>query len=137
VRPVDDAIPDDEWLYRSFAPVDITGDGEHLLPDAIDLPSTSCNRARYALPESVRVPGRPEDTGIAWVCAGDLPPASRSPGNVTYDWSADDVPLDDNDAHAEVRVLRDGVCVPGHRPASKAYQRQLRTELALRFRVLR
>lgn len=111
MRPADDAIPDDERLYRSFAPADRAGDGEHLFPDAIDLPSTSCNRARYALPESVRVPGRPEDTGIAWVCAGDLPPASRSPGGVAYGWRADDVPLDDNDAHAEVRVRRDGVYV--------------------------
>lgn len=79
MRPADAAVPDDERLCRSYAPAHLAGDGEHLLHDAIDLPSTSCNRARHAPLESVRVPGRPEDTGIAWMCAGDLPPGGVDP----------------------------------------------------------
>lgn len=136
MRLPDPDVPPDERLYRSFAPARRARDAEHLLPEAVDLPSTSCNRARYAQPESVLVSARPLDTGIAWVCGGDLPPTSRSPGGVLYGWRVDDVPLDDNDAHAEVRLLRDGAYVPGHRPASKLYQLRLREELALRFRVI-
>ncbi|MDP3212499.1 MAG: hypothetical protein Q8S73_00235 [Deltaproteobacteria bacterium] len=136
MRPPDAAIPPDERLYRSVAPLGLASDGEHLLPQAVQLPSTSCNRERYADPESVLVAERPADTGVAAVCGRDLPPASQSPGGVTYGWRADDVPLDENDAHAEVRLLRDGQYVEGHRPASKLFQHQLREQLALRFRIV-
>ena len=136
MRLPDPSVPPDERLYRSFAPLRAR-DGERLLPEAVDLPSTSCNRARYAAPESVLVPERPHDTGIAWVCGRELPPASRSPGGVAYGWRTEDVPLEENEAHAEVQLLRAGEYVAGHRPASKVYQIELREALALRFRVLR
>lgn len=136
MRLHDAHVPPAERLYRSFAPTAYTSDGDHLLAEALDLPSTSCNRDAYAPPESVLIPGRPRDTGIAWISGEQLPTPEPSPGGVSYGWRVDDVPRPENEAHAEVRLCRAGVYEPGHTTGSKVYTLRLREQLANRFRVL-
>lgn len=136
MRAAEGAIPANERLYRSANPANLV-DGDRLLAAGVDLPSTSCNRERYSAPESVFVTRRPLDVVVVVMRAGDLPAPQVSPAGITYAWRADDVPLEENDAHAEVRLLRDGVYSPGHRPASKAMRDALSAALADKFRALR
>ncbi len=136
MRPADSALPGTERLFRSIAPSAEYIDGDRVLGAAVQLPSTSCNREKYGDPESVLVPERPADTGVIGIRAGDVPLPSASPNGVPYDWIAADDPLPHNEAHAEVRLRRGGVYDKGHRPNSKPFREQLRSELASRFRVV-
>lgn len=135
MRQPDLSLPPEELLFRSARPAALVMDGDRVLPEAVQLPSSSCNRERYALPESVLVAERPADTCVVQIAAGDLPAPMTSLAGVTYDWLAADDPLPANEAHAEIRLCRSGMYNRNHRP-NAAMAERLQVALAERFRVL-
>lgn len=134
-RQADGSIPDDEDLLRTSSPASLRVGGI-LLPEAIDLPATSCDRSSLRSAEEAFNPGRPDETCVAAIPPKDLPGELVSPGGVVYAWLAADDPIAENDAHAEIRLLRGGRYDAGHKPASKAFRDKLRDALSSRFRVV-
>lgn len=135
VRLPDDTLPPSELLYRSISPKEWI-DGDAVLDAAIDLPATSFNRSSYSRPEDVLIAERPDDTGIAELRVGDLPPPMMAPGGEMWEYLAADDPTDKNPAHAEVRVKTVGQPYQMKKPGSKAFKRLLREALAGRMRVI-
>lgn len=142
MRSPDSSIPAEEHLFRSASPADLR-DGTALLPEWLSLPSVSCNRSAYSEPGSVLTKERPNDTYVAEITVGDIPGPIRSPdGATTYQWSAVDDPLGPcdrggpNDAHAEIRLLRNGTYDPKRKPNSPAFKLKVRDALVTKFRLI-
>jgi hypothetical protein len=124
-------IPLDEELYRRARAEHV--DGDHLMPDAIELPASSVNRSKYSQPKDVTTADRPV---AAKTTPQQFPPPATSPGNVQYEFRAEDVP-EEGDAHAEIRLRRVGMDYdPRHKPNSSAFKGELRARLAAVFRVV-
>jgi len=132
MREVDEPIPEDERLFRSIGREDV--DGDHLLPGAIELPAMSVNRSKYD-PDPRNVI-RGNDTGVAVTTSRQLPTPMTSPGDVTYEFFASDVPSE-GDAHAELRLRRRGDQYdPKHKVKSATFKLELKQALAKSLRVL-
>lgn len=138
IRDIDEPIPTDEKLYRSVAAEHVADN--HVLPDAVELPRCSFNRAKYSSPEDVLVESRPTENGILWLCAGDLPepvPRETSAGEPYEFFTADD-PTEDNEAHAEVRVRpKNGTFNLKAKISSKTTKAKAKAALAAKLRVHR
>ncbi len=102
------AFAADEQLYRRCTMDEVAGD--RLDPMAIDLPGTSVNRSLLSAPISVLGPGQGKH-GVARFIVGDLPPpciVRRANGRQeSIRFEPVHVPIDGNDAHSEIRVMRE------------------------------
>lgn len=95
-------IPPDERLFRRLR--DHHRVGQIVLPEAVDLDGSSCDRERYRNAQDLIGSSWPH---VAWVTAERLPREERPPGqDLTWEFFAVDEPLVDNGAHCEIRVRR-------------------------------
>lgn len=137
-REAESGVPLDEALYRSVSVEDVSGDD--VLPQAVDMPRCSFNRARYSEPEDVLTANRPADNGIVTVKGEWLPgPVPRQPGGEgkPYEFFVADDPTPDNDAHCEVRIRpQEGAFSKNHK-VNKVVRAKAKDELARRLRILR
>lgn len=94
--------------------------GEFVLPGAVDLEGQSVNRAKYNPEPRAVMSNERRDVAVAGVQPKDLPGPQPSPTGVTYLFHADDLPEDENAAHAEIRVHRAGSgWSKNHRPSAQ------------------
>lgn len=97
-------IPTTERLFRRLRPDHFIG--RQVLPEAVDLRGSSCDREAYRKPEQLVTAEWP---GVAYTTTGDLPravaPTKEPP---TWEYFSVDLPLESNDAHCEVRLRRSG-----------------------------
>lgn len=102
-RAADPDFAQVEHLYRRcLATEQDPGDPERLFPDQISFyPDWSVNREKFSRPEDVLYPGF-LNWGIAAFQVQDIPAPYQTEGNVTYHWTAQHVPLEDNYPHTEV-----------------------------------
>jgi hypothetical protein len=109
-------------------------DGDQVLPEAVDLEGTSVNRHRY----------NPEPTSlisdsivaVASVRPCDFPePIKRAEGSA-YVFSVFDCPDPDNQAHAEIRPIRDGVGWNANHSIAKPTRRLLKEALSHKMKIL-
>ncbi len=132
MREREKAIPADETLFHGLIAKAV--DGDRVVPGSISLPCPSFNR-EYAGEASPRAVD-PTWTGTAALRAGDAPGPWKM-GQHEYRWTPHDDPLEENEAHAEVRLHRASdtsdkpfkVKKPGQRDAA-------RTKLAEQMRVV-
>lgn len=147
MREIDEPIPDDEELYRTVGVLDC--DGDRVLPhrfidgaershNIIDADGTSVCRQKYVVaPTNCLTPLRPDENGLAMILAGNLPTPVQTPGGTVWEFRAVDVPEEDNDAHAEIRVRKRGTPEGQWARVKKHAQRlAIKQALAARFRVI-
>jgi hypothetical protein len=137
VRSTDEPIPAQEELYRSIEPGHL--DGERVLEGGVDMPACSFNRQKYSQPSQVLSPKRPWETSIAMLVASNLPGPIARDNAVPYLFVVADDPCPsqdpENEAHAEVRIAREGTDYdPKHKPPSRV-KKQAREALADRMRA--
>jgi len=130
-------IPAEESLFRRVREEHL--DGSTLLEAAIDVPGCSVNREAYSQPADVFTPAAPDLNRVARVQCGDMPePVQRDDGMLMF-WRPEDDPIEDNEAHAEVRLVRQP---PNGDPFYKknwkggARVEELKSLLAERFTVM-
>jgi hypothetical protein len=97
-------IPPAEELYRGATEEHLAG--ESVEPDAIDGEGSSCNRQRYASPESVLGPVRTRTIYTTPDALRQLPSPLTLSNGVAYEVFAVDLPIEGNNAHCEVRWRR-------------------------------
>jgi hypothetical protein len=131
-RPVDIEIPIDEILYRGLLSEWI--DGEQVLPDAIDLEGTSVNRDKYN-PDRMAVIKGPF-VGVASVRICDFPAPLDRHNAPAYRFEAFDCPEPGNQAHAEIRPVRQGLGWNENHKIALGNKRLLKESLAAKMRVL-
>ena len=134
-RTPEPTIPDDEALYRSVAKDDVDEHGA--LATAVEMPACSFNRSKYSVPEDVIVPSRPKENGILEVTPRELPPPVPRASGEPYEFFAADDPIDENEAHCEVRMRRTGSEYKANHKPNKDIVMKARAELARRMRVHR
>jgi hypothetical protein len=133
VRALDDPIPPEELLYRSVSAQDLVGND--ILDSAVDLPRCSFNRAKYSQPGDVITVSRPKDNGILTLTSGELPgPVPRDTGE-PYEFFTQDDPTDDNGAHAEVRMRRQGHPFNPNHKVNKTVLAKAKDQLVRKLRV--
>jgi hypothetical protein len=107
LRDRDPEIPPTEGLYRSVEADWV--DGDRVLHLAIDGEGSSCDRAAHADPQQTRraaVARRPAENGIAYTTPEKLPVDFLASNGVRYDVFAYDFPIQENEAHCEIRWRR-------------------------------
>lgn len=105
-RPRDEPILEGESLFRAVPEAHVTG--RVILPEAIDMPRCSFDREKYGSSAGVLKPQFPESNRIAVLVSGDHPRGELTADGASVSYILDivDDPLDDNDAHCEVRARR-------------------------------
>lgn len=134
MRPVDEPIPDEEVVYRTFAPG--ASDGPRLLPDAIDADGTSVCRSKYCPePRSCLSETRPRETGVASSTAGRLRVSVETEGGTFWDLDVRDRP-DEGLCHAQVCPSKRGSTNERARVKKSAQRLAIKERLADEFRVV-
>jgi hypothetical protein len=133
-RPVDEPIPADEQLYRGLLPDWIKG--KTVLPDAIDLQGSSVNRHKYNPDPRAAMLRARGHTDVASITPGRLPGQIDLPSGLSYFFRADDLPLADNPAHAEIRPCRVSKGWDRNHKVSAGNRLRLKQELADRMELL-
>ena len=101
-RAPDPVIPPKELLYRRLREEHV--DGDSVLPEAIDLQGTSCDRSQYTTPEALVSSDWPH----VGKTSGEVLPMNVLPDGEKAPWEffAVDDPFEANQAHCEIRVRR-------------------------------
>jgi hypothetical protein len=140
-RPVDPGFLATERLFFRCRLDSLDGSGR-IKPAEIHFPDQSVNREKYSRRTDVLLPdGSPRSKdwllhGVAEVEVRDLPPETRSAGDVAYQFKVEHDPMDDNYAHSELRVYKDKQRETDKKRINAVVKKQYRTELALRTRVV-
>lgn len=111
-------------------------DGEDISPLAIRLPNQSANRGKYSLPGSVLLPQH-RHMGIYAIHVGDIPKKCQSPGGKELEPKIEHEPEDDNYAHSELRVYKDGDRVDKRKQINQAVRLALKNEIIEMSRIIR
>jgi hypothetical protein len=133
-------IPLDERMFRKLR--HHHRNGSSVLPEAVDLRGTSCDRAAFREASDLLTEEWP---AIAFIVPQDLPtnirPTATSATNApTWDFFAVDLPEPQNEAHCEIRIRRTGRAsddnddAAGKRPP--IVREELKLALARKLRVL-
>lgn len=131
-RPVDSDIPTDEILYRGLRSEWL--DGDQVLPEAIDLEGTSVNRHKYN-PEPTSLIGG-SIVAVASVRSCDFPEPMKRADGPAYLFAVFDCPDQDNQAHAEIRPIREGLGWNANHSIAKPKKRLLKEALSHRMKLL-
>lgn len=132
-RAPDSTIPADEALYRSVAKDHVDEHG--VLAAAVEMPACSFNRSKHSKPDDIIVSSRPTENGILEITPSELPPPVPRASGEPYEFLAEDDPIEENEAHCEVRIHRTNTpYTRSHRP-KKDIIMKARAELAKRMRV--
>lgn len=103
MREIDEPIPPEEQLFRWIALDDVEGDA--VLPSSVDLQGTSVERGKYFKAPLEAPPFSARLNGLA-VVTGAVLPARLELNGVPYEFFAVDDPIQENEAHAEIRPGR-------------------------------
>lgn len=137
----DHPFANQEKLFHAVREIHVQN-GRTVLPDAIRLPSISCNREKYrSFPEAVlaAVSGKPQlgYLYVACLLAGDIPPPETADEHVFWEFFVEHDPCEDNYSHSEVRARRRGKQYdPCARPSSSALKLRLKVSLAGKMRIV-
>lgn len=125
-----------ERLFRSIKPGWIDADG--ITTDAIDLAGSSCNRESIAPDPAAVIDAlnRPQANGVASITAGDAHGIVQRPDGEPWEFYPAHCPEHGNDAHAEIRVHRNGSPNATDKIGSSAQRLQVKTAIAKRMAVL-
>ena len=140
-RPVDSPIPASERLYFRCMK-EWTSQNRQVNPAHIRFPDQSVNREKYSRPTDVLLPDGKEEAkawlfwGVAAILAKDLPGNIETSGKITYSFTAEHDPLDDNYGHTELRVYKNGARERDKKRINQKVKKRYRTDLALRTRVV-
>lgn len=116
-RAIDEPIPPEEWLYLGVTAENI-GSNDSVLAAAVDLQGQSVNRQKYNPNPAAAILAQRGHSAAAGVQPMNLP-ATRTETGVDYYFHADDLPIDENPAHAEIRLHRPGKGFnENHRPSA-------------------
>ncbi len=134
MRTLDELIPLAEALYRGASDADIVGESVSFA--VIDPQGVSCNRQKYAAPESVLTPER---NRIVFTTPNDLqvlPSTVTLSNGIEYEIFALDDPGEGSDAHSAVRWRRtDAAPSTTHAKIKNSQARlQMRAYVARAFR---
>lgn len=133
VRALDEPIPPEEPLYRSVSVEHVFG--PDILDSAVDLPRCSFNRGKYSLPEDVVTARRAKENGIVVIHGAHLPGKVPRETGEPYEFVTQDDPIDGNDAHAEVRLCRQGHPFNNNHKPNKAILAKAKDQLARNLRL--
>jgi hypothetical protein len=133
-------IPSEERLFRKLRAEWLNG--EAVLPEAVDLQGTSCDRAKYRNWEELVSEDWPS---VAFTRGVDLPrnlrPASAPADSPLWEFFSVDRPETHNEAHCEIRPRRAGRTQTDADSALKkrppVVREELKFAMARQFRVLR
>ena len=140
-RPVDPDFPATEKLYFRCMLNGISQTGQ-IKPTYIHFPDQSVNRERFGRPRDVLLPDGSKRSktwilwGVAMILVGDLPPEMRTNGGITYSFTAEHDPWEDNYGHSELRVYKDGQRESDKKKINPHVKKEYRAKLALRTRVI-
>ena len=66
----------------------------------------------------------------------DLPPDIASPGGVSFSFTAEHDPLEDNYSHSELRVYKNGIREQAKKKINSQVKKKYRTDMAFRTRLV-
>lgn len=133
-RSVDPDFDLDEQLYRRCCPTQVVEN--RLLPEAINFPDWSVNRAKYSQPEDVLFPNF-HCCGIASFRVRDIPRELKSGGEKgqeenVFEFKVVHCPEEDNYSHSEVRTYKNGI----HDKSDKNFKNKINKTVKKEFRQL-
>lgn len=140
-RPVDSDMPPTERLYFRCMR-DWLDDNDSVRPAQIQFPDQSVNRERYSRPRDVLLPDGALVSrnwilwGVSMVQISDLPPDIASPGGVSFSFTAEHDPLEDNYSHSELRVYKNGIREQAKKKINSQVKKKYRTDMAFRTRLV-
>jgi hypothetical protein len=111
-------------------------------PANIHFPDQSVNRERFSRPKDVLLPDGSERSkswilcGVASFRVADLPGDMQSPGGVSFRFTVEHDPNEDNYSHSELRVYKNGQRERDKRRINDTIKKAYRTKLALSTRVI-
>jgi hypothetical protein len=139
-RPVDPLLSPTERLFLRCQCEWV--DVDRIKPAHIHFPDQSVNREKYSYPTDVLLPDA-TPRSADWVLWGvvafqvaDVPADSTTSGGVSYRFTAEHDPLEDNFGHTELRVYKDGVREQNKDRINPKIKKEYRTRLALRTRLI-
>jgi len=140
-RPIDpDFLVSEKLFFRCM--LDWIDERGRIKPAGIHFPDQSVNREKYSRCTDVLLPDGSQRSK-AWVLWGvvvirveDLPPETRSAGDIAYRFTVEHDPLEDNYGHSELRVYKDGQRESNKKKIGSLVKKEYRTKLALRTRVI-
>jgi hypothetical protein len=117
-------------MYRKLRPEH--RNGTSVLPEAVDLQGTSCDRAKFRAPASLVSEQWP---AVAFTTPELLPkgvqPPSAPPNSHPWEFFEVDWPEPENEAHSEIRVRRSGRVSEDNDDAARKRPHTVREELKL------
>ena len=145
-RPIDPDLPATEKLHLRCLLEAIDQRG-HIKPANIHFPDQSVNRQRFSRPRDVLLRDGSEQSkafilwGVASILVSDLPPDDQTTGGagsrgITYSFSAEHDPEEDNYSHTELRVYKNGQRERKSKKINSQVKKRYRTNLALQTRIV-
>ena len=145
-RPIDPDLLATEKLYLRCK-LDWIDQSGQIKKAYISFPDQSVNRQRFSRPKDVLLPDGSEKSkewilwGVARILVSDLPPDEQTTGGagsrgMTYSFSAEHDPEEDNYSHTELRVYKNGQRERKSKKINSQVKTAYRTKLALRTRIV-
>lgn len=139
-RPIDTTFGRAEQLFFRCK-LDWIDDTQRIKPAKVHFPDQSVNREKYSRPTDVLLPDSSPRSkewivwGVAVIRVCDIPPASETSAGVSYAFTAEHDPDDDNYGHTELRVYKNGQRESNKKKINETIKKEYRTNLALRSAV--
>lgn len=131
---------ENDVLFHALREIHVK-DNRTVLPDAIRLPSFSCNWERYRdFPEAVLAAPKSDSEGylhVGRLVVGDLPLPFSADGKVYWEVSPAHDPIESNFSHSEIRLRRQGEEYdPDTKPSSPKLKAEIRSSIAGKMRLI-
>ena len=140
-RTIGSDIADDERLFFRCVKESVDSNNR-IKPASVRFPDQSVNREQFSRPGDVLLPDG-ETRSKEWILNGvvaffrnDLPCQSSSGGDVTYTFTAEHDPVEDNYGHTELRVYKDGRRVLKSKQVNTEVKKRYRLQLARKAQVI-
>jgi hypothetical protein len=140
-RPVDDEFQQSELLFFRCKHDEVLAT-DQIKPSAVHFPDQSVNREKYSRHRDVLLPdGSPKSEawilwGVARVYVRDIPTEMKSSGSISYQFTVEHDPQEENYAHSELRVYKNGQREKDKKKINEQIKKAYRTKLALSARVI-
>lgn len=140
-RPIVSAFAPTERLYFRCMASWIEPDGT-IKPANVHFPDQSVNREMFSKPCDVLLPDGTDRSkswihwGVATIRVENVPSSLSTAGNVTYNFTVEHDPLDDNYGHSELRVYKGGQRETNSNKVNAGVKKGYRTAVGLKSRVI-
>jgi len=140
-RPIDSEFHQSERLFFRCK-LDAVFEADQLKPASVRFPDQSVNREKYGRCRDVLLPDESPKSknwilwGVARIHVRDIPTEAKSSGGVAYQFAVEHDPQEDNYAHSELRVYKNGQREQGGKRINQQIKKEFRTRLALSARVI-